>query len=188
MSKPFKYIDLFAGCGGLSLGLEAAGFELEMAVEKSDMAAETFYHNLINRIPSKKFWDDYAAEHSSIEVQAKNKLIVKELRELLDNKKILKSLKSNDIDLIAGGPPCQGFSLAGRRNPDDIRNQLPWQFIELVEHINPKMVLIDPLFLKSLPKYEIRSGVAEMLKHGLIKDAEYWKRLSDLKSLNLYDL
>ena len=102
--------------------------------------------------------------------------------------KILKSLKSNDIDLIAGGPPCQGFSLAGRRNPDDIRNQLPWQFIELVERINPKMVLIDPLFLKSLPKYEIRSGVAEMLKHGLIKDAEYWKRLSDLKSLNLYDL
>ena len=60
MSKTFKYIDLFAGCGGLSLGLEAAGFELELAVEKSDMAAETFYHNLINRIPSKKFWDDYA--------------------------------------------------------------------------------------------------------------------------------
>ena len=143
MSNTFKYIDLFAGCGGLSLGLEAAGFELELAVEKSDMAAETFYHNLINRIPSKKFWDDYAAEHSSIEFQAKNKLIVKELRELLENEKILKNLKSNDIDLIAGGPPCQGFSLAGRRNPDDIRNQLPWQFIELVEHINPKMVLIE---------------------------------------------
>jgi DNA (cytosine-5)-methyltransferase 1 len=143
MSKPFKYIDLFAGCGGLSLGLEAAGFELELAVEKSDMAAETFYHNFIERIPSKEFWSQYISDNTSIETQAKNKLIVKELRELLDNEAILESLKANDIDLIAGGPPCQGFSLAGRRNPDDIRNQLPWQFIELVEQINPKMVLIE---------------------------------------------
>lgn len=143
MSKNFKYIDLFSGCGGLSLGLEAAGFELELAVEKSDMAAETFYHNFINRIPSKEFWNQYTSENTSIETQAKNKLIVKELRNVLDNKTIIKNLKSKNIDLIAGGPPCQGFSLAGRRNPNDIRNQLPWQFIELVEQINPKMVLIE---------------------------------------------
>jgi DNA (cytosine-5)-methyltransferase 1 len=143
MPKSFKYIDLFAGCGGLSLGLEAAGFELELAVEKSDMAAETFYHNFIRRIPSKEVWKEYTSSNTSIEVQAENKLIVKELRDVLDNKKIIQNLKLKDIDLIAGGPPCQGFSLAGRRNPDDIRNQLPWQFIELVEQINPKMVLIE---------------------------------------------
>ena len=52
----------------------------------------------------------------------------------------------------------------------------------------PRMVLIDTMFLKTLSKYEIRSGVAEMLKHGLIKDAQYWKRLCELKNLNLYDL
>lgn len=54
--------------------------------------------------------------------------------------------------------------------------------------IFPVMVLIDTLFLKSISKSEIRSGLAEMLKHGLIKDAEYWRRLCGLKSLNLRDL
>jgi 3-dehydroquinate synthase len=77
------------------------------------------------------------------------------------------------VDASVGGKT--GVDLGGLKNQVGIINF-------------PKMVLIDPLFLKSLPKYEIRSGVAEMLKHGLIKDAEYWKRLSDLKSLNLYDL
>lgn len=125
------------------MGLEAAGFHLELAVEKSDMAAETFYHNFIERIPSKEFWKEYTSPHNSIENQAKSKLIVNELQKLLDNPNIIESLKSKEIDLIAGGPPCQGFSLAGRRNPDDARNQLPWQFIEFVEKIKPKMVLIE---------------------------------------------
>lgn len=138
-----KYIDLFAGCGGLSLGLEAAGFELELAVEKSDMAAETFYHNFIERIPSKSFWTAYTSEKANLQEQTKSKLIVNELQKLLENDEIISGLKAKDIDLIAGGPPCQGFSLAGRRNPDDIRNQLPWQFIKLVERITPKMVLIE---------------------------------------------
>ena len=48
------YINLFAGCGGLSLGLEKAGFRLALAVEKSPMAAETFYHNFIKRLPPDK--------------------------------------------------------------------------------------------------------------------------------------
>jgi len=138
-----KYIDLFSGCGGLSLGLEAAGFKLEVAVEKSDMAAETFYHNFIDRIPSKEFWKSYSSKETSVATQAESKLIVKELQALLDSPKVVADLQSRDIDLIAGGPPCQGFSLAGRRNPDDVRNQLPWQFIELVEKITPKMVLIE---------------------------------------------
>ncbi|MDA9126234.1 3-dehydroquinate synthase [Flavobacteriaceae bacterium] len=50
------------------------------------------------------------------------------------------------------------------------------------------MVLIDPLFLETLPEEEIRSGFAEMLKHGLIKDADYWNRLCSLKELNISDL
>tara|TARA_Y100000385_G_scaffold280409_1_gene331554 strand:- start:20752 stop:21819 length:1068 start_codon:yes stop_codon:yes gene_type:complete len=51
-----------------------------------------------------------------------------------------------------------------------------------------EMVLIDPTFLKTLPKTEMRSGMAEMLKHGLIKDADYWERLSNLSMLKLEDL
>ncbi|MBT8169899.1 DNA cytosine methyltransferase [Falsiruegeria litorea] len=143
MQNAPKYIDLFSGCGGLSLGLEAAGFKLVVAVEKSDMAAETFYHNFIGRIPSKEFWKNYSSKDTSVATQAKSKLIVKELQALLDSPEVVDNLRSRDIDLIAGGPPCQGFSLAGRRDPDDARNQLPWQFIELVEKITPKMVLIE---------------------------------------------
>ena len=51
-----------------------------------------------------------------------------------------------------------------------------------------EMVLIDPTFLKTLPKTEMRSGMAEMLKHGLIKDADYWERLSNLSMLKLEHL
>lgn len=143
MAKRFAYIDLFAGCGGLSLGLEKAGFELELAVEKSDMAAETFYHNFISRIVDKAEWETFSSADTDIEFQAKKKLVVKELKAVLECKKLLKQLKQKNIDLVAGGPPCQGFSLAGKRNPKDIRNQLPWQFLEFVAQIHPKAVIIE---------------------------------------------
>jgi DNA (cytosine-5)-methyltransferase 1 len=143
MPKKFTYIDLFSGCGGLSLGLEKAGFELELAVEKSDMAAETFYHNFIERIQDQQKWSEFSSPKTSVQSQAKQRLVVKELREVLDCKDLIKSLKKKEIDLIAGGPPCQGFSLAGKRNPNDVRNQLPWQFLELVDQVHPKAVIIE---------------------------------------------
>ena len=136
-----KYVDLFAGCGGLSLGMEKAGFELALAVEKSNMAAETFCHNFIKRIAGKEDWENYCSQSS--ELQAKSKLVVNELRAVLDNKKIMESLVAQEIDVIVGGPPCQGFSLAGRRNPQDVRNQLPWQFLEMVEKLSPKAVVME---------------------------------------------
>lgn len=136
-----KYIDLFAGCGGLSLGLEKAGFELVAAVEKSPMAAETFYHNFIKRIESDDEWKSYCS--LPIEEQFNRKLIVNEVGEMLKNDSIMESLESEGVDLIAGGPPCQGFSMAGRRDPSDIRNLLPQQFLEVVEKVRPKAVLIE---------------------------------------------
>jgi len=136
-----KYIDLFAGCGGLSLGLEKAGFELVLAVEKSPMAAETFYHNFIRRLKSDDEWKDYC--RLSIEEQFRNKLVVNEVGELLKNESLMELLASEGIDLIAGGPPCQGFSMAGRRDPNDIRNLLPMQFLEVIKWVRPKAVLIE---------------------------------------------
>ena len=138
-----KYIDLFSGCGGLSLGLEKAGFELILAVEKSDMAAETFYHNFIERITDIKQWKEFSNAKTPIEEQAKRKLIIKELGEVLECQPLIKKLKKQNTDLVAGGPPCQGFSLAGRRNPDDLRNQLPWQFLKFIDAIQPKSVIIE---------------------------------------------
>lgn len=141
-----KYIDLFSGCGGLSLGFEAAGLELAFAVEKSSMAAETFYHNLIKNIKNTDEWNDYL-EKEDLE-QLNEGLFIGEtcqLLDILDNKKTLNQIKKKigGIDLIAGGPPCQGFSLAGKRNPKDHRNDLPWQFLEFVEIFSPKVVLME---------------------------------------------
>lgn len=137
----FSYIDLFAGCGGLSLGFERAGAELVLAVERSPMAAETFRHNLIENLKNESEWSSYLSK--PIAEQATQKLLVKELQYLLDEPDIVSDLAKRNVDVIAGGPPCQGFSLAGRRNPDDLRNQLPWQFLQLVEKVSPKIVVIE---------------------------------------------
>lgn len=137
----FKYIDLFSGCGGLSLGLESSGGELLLAVERSPMAAETFYHNLVKRLESKEEWESYVK--SSLRNQVKHRVAVKELSSVLGEKTIMEHLKNQKPDLVVGGPPCQGFSLAGRRNKADLRNQLPWQFLEVVERTNPKLVVIE---------------------------------------------
>ena len=93
-----KYIDLFSGCGGLSLGLEKAGFELILAVEKSDMAAETFYHNFIERITDIKQWKEFSNAKTPIEEQAKRKLIIKELGEVLECQLLIQKLKKREIE------------------------------------------------------------------------------------------
>ena len=137
----FTYIDLFAGCGGLSLGLETEGGHLLVAVERSPMAAETFYHNLVKPVSDDKTWEEYLKQ--PLQVQVDSRLLVSELGNLLDDKQAVSKLANETPDLVVGGPPCQGFSLAGRRNPEDKRNQLPWQFLELVEKTAPKMVVIE---------------------------------------------
>ena len=137
----FTYIDLFAGCGGLSLGLEAAGGDLLVAVERSPMAAETFFHNLIAPIASQEEWSTYISRE--VGEQVDGKIVVKELDKLLADGPSMEKIIQQTPDAVVGGPPCQGFSLAGRRNPDDSRNSLPWQFLALVEASKPKVVVIE---------------------------------------------
>jgi DNA (cytosine-5)-methyltransferase 1 len=140
-SPLFKYVDLFAGCGGLSLGIERAGGSLQLAVEKSDMAARTFFVNFIDDQISGDQWAEYI--HSPIQNQAKHKVAVGTLRSLLDSPLTVAELVNEGVDVVVGGPPCQGFSLAGRRNPDDVRNKLPWEYLEFVERTKPKVVVIE---------------------------------------------
>ena len=138
-----NYIDLFAGCGGLSLGFESAGFNLVFAVEKSPMAAETFYHNFIKNLETPDEWNNYLK--TSNEEKISKKLFVGETLSLLQKPELLEKVKSKigELDLIVGGPPCQGFSLAGKRNPKDHRNILPWQYLEYVDIFKPKAVLME---------------------------------------------
>jgi len=127
--KP-RYIDLFAGCGGISLGLFNAGWQGIFAIEKSEMAFETLKYNLIEK-NNHYDWPDWLPikEHDVNDV-------------LTFHKEELVKLRGN-IDLITGGPPCQGFSFSGRRNAKDERNELVKSYIKFIELIQPKILFLE---------------------------------------------
>lgn len=126
----YNFIDLFAGCGGLSLGLVNAGFKGIFAIEKTDDAFLTLKHNLCEK--KKGFeWPKW--------LPCEN-MTTSNLLENYSDK--LKTLEGK-VFLIAGGPPCQGFSFAGLRNPNDPRNRLTEEYIKIVSLIKPKVLLLE---------------------------------------------
>lgn len=124
MSKMKKYnvVDLFCGAGGLSFGFEKAGFNTVFAVEFNKVYAQTFIENF-----------------PSVEV------FCGDIKKIPDSK--IKDLKSkNEIDVIIGGPPCQGFSLAGnigRKFLEDERNHLFLEYVRFVKIIKPKIFVLE---------------------------------------------
>jgi DNA (cytosine-5)-methyltransferase 1 len=131
MSKKKTYIDLFAGCGGLSLGLYNSGlWKGKFAIEKSPDAFETLQYNLIEK-KNHFNWPAWLLQ--------KNHDINEVIKNHKDN---LKSLRG-DIDLVAGGPPCQGFSTAGRRVEGDSRNQLIKSYIKFIRLVQPKVIFFE---------------------------------------------
>ena len=126
------FIDLFAGVGGLSLGLMQNGWRGILAVEKHPVAFETLSRNLIHGKGGLAYrWPDWFPKepHSVAGVLDVYREQLLRLR--------------GRVTMIAGGPPCQGFSLAGRREPEDIRNLLFEDYMRIVEMIQPLFVLIE---------------------------------------------
>lgn len=121
---------MFAGCGGLSLGLHNAGWKGAFAIEKSEDAFKTLEHNLIKK--KKHFdWPNW--------LEQKNH----DINEVLENNsKNLIDLRGK-IDLVAGGPPCQGFSMAGRRIENDSRNDLINSYIKFIDFVKPKLIFFE---------------------------------------------
>jgi len=130
MTKKLTYIDLFAGCGGLSLGLHQSGWKGLFAIEKSPDAFKTLDYNLIQN-KNHFEWPNWLpkSEHDINEV-------------LLNYKDKLAKLKGK-ITMIAGGPPCQGFSMAGKRNEFDLRNDLINSYISFVKIVEPKIIFFE---------------------------------------------
>lgn len=139
-TKNYNFIDLFAGCGGLSLGALKVGFKGVIAIESQKNAFDTFKHNLIDHQTS------YLRSKSNVESFEWPNNIEKKNHDiktfLLENSDYLKSLKGK-IDLVIGGPPCQGFSNAGKRKEDDPRNQLYKSYLSFVKYVEPKILLIE---------------------------------------------
>lgn len=129
----YSFADLFSGCGGLSLGLSFAGLKGKFAIERDPMAFDTFASNFIdNQTSGFEFdWPAWLAKQAwDIEVllkQHKNQLV---------------GLRG-EIDVLAGGPPCQGFSFAGRRVEADPRNLLFEKYVEVVSALQPQALILE---------------------------------------------
>lgn len=138
--KMFNSIDLFCGAGGLSFGFKKAGFNTLFAVEFNDVYAQTYKANFPEV-------DMYCGDIKAI-----------------SDKRIEELKNKYDVDIIIGGPPCQGFSLAGnigRRFLDDERNRLFLEYFRFVKIIKPKMFVLE--------------NVASMVTHNKGKTIEELK-------------
>lgn len=128
-----QVIDLFSGAGGLSFGFEEAGCDIQLAIEKDAWAVETYKRNHINQ-------NVMEADITQLENGFWSKY-------------------TGVVDIVMGGPPCQGFSIAAsnRRKKDDSRNTLYQHFLRVVELINPKVVLIENV--KEIVGYRLPNGI-----------------------------
>lgn len=141
------FADVFAGCGGISLGLTTAGWRGSFAIEKSPDAFRTLEANLVSGRKRKFDWPDWLPKTATTTTDF-----------LHQHGDSLVAMRGK-IDLLAGGPPCQGFSLAGRRAHSDPRNVLTEDYISIVQKLNPRFLLIE----------NVRGFTLPFKKHG---DAE----------------
>lgn len=118
MTKQFTAIDIFAGAGGLSEGLEQSGIKILAANEYRESAALTYQHN-------------HTGTH----------LFVRDIRRLKAEE--VTAITGKGVDMVCGGPPCAGFSMLGKRNPTDPRNKLFRQFVRIVKEVRPPFFLME---------------------------------------------
>lgn len=159
MKTTLKYIDLFSGAGGFSLGFDNKGFRNVFSIDIEPQFCETYKHNFSN-----------------------HQLIEKDICEFSDSE--IQYLKEFDeIDVVIGGPPCQGFSIAGnigRKFVDDPRNRLFKEFVRVVKVIKPKFFVMENVArLYTHNKGETRNEI--------IKDFEELGYNVDCKILNSAD-
>jgi DNA-cytosine methyltransferase len=134
--KNYTVLDLFCGCGGLSLGFEMAGFDILLGIDNWKEALITFEKNHTN---SRTFCCD--------------------LSTLLPSE-IQKDFLKNGIDIIIGGPPCQGFSISGKRDVNDPRNKLYRSFKSFVEYFKPQAFIMENVpNLVSMDKGKVKDEI-----------------------------
>jgi DNA (cytosine-5)-methyltransferase 1 len=114
-------IDLFSGAGGLSKGFENAGFNIVAGIDNDSQSLTTFSKN-----------------------HFKSKTINFDLSQKIDfSSNLFSAINNLKVDVIIGGPPCQGFSVAGKRRELDPRNTLYKTYLSFIKHFNPKLMVIE---------------------------------------------
>ncbi|MFW6008048.1 MAG: DNA cytosine methyltransferase [archaeon] len=117
-----KVLDLFCGAGGLSKGFELIEeYNVIAGVDNNENHLKTFKEN--------------HNDVKSIQADLMEKLPSELLKE--------NNIDKNNIDIVIGGPPCQGFSIVGDRNPDDERNNLVYKFINYINYIQPECIMME---------------------------------------------
>jgi DNA (cytosine-5)-methyltransferase 1 len=114
----YTSLDLFAGAGGLTEGITNAGFTSLLAIEKDNDASKTFAYN-----------------HPDVPIITANISTI--------SNSTIRDIVGNDLTMVTGGPPCQGFSMAGKRLSADPRNQLFKEFVRIVDATQPKVFLFE---------------------------------------------
>lgn len=147
MRQP-RAIDLFSGCGGLTEGLRQAGFRVIGAIECNDLAIRTYKKN-----------------HKNVHVWPKeiHKVSVAEVRRKL-------KLRAGELELLAGCPPCQGFSTittlnGNRKRSSDDRNDLIFEFMRFVRGLRPKAIMIENV-PRLATNWRLKLVLAELRKLG----------------------
>jgi len=119
-----KVIDLFCGCGGLSLGFIEAGYDVVIGVDHDEAALKTFNFNHKGSV--------------GLKLDLFNEEAIGEISD-----EYIKRTNTREVDVIIGGPPCQGFSLTGSRDINDSRNTLYLAMVKSVRKMKPKAFLIE---------------------------------------------
>lgn len=154
----YSYIDLFCGAGGLSVGFDRAGFQNVFSVEFNPKFAKTYERNF----PS-------------------HKLLIEDIRDI-SNERVKELIGDKEIDIIIGGPPCQGFSIAGnigRTFIDDERNRLFKEFVRFVNEIKPKMFIMENVAAMATHlKGKTINAIVNAFEHAGIGYKVKWKVLN----------
>lgn len=139
VSKCTRTIDLFCGAGGMTCGFKLAGMKSLLATDIEESACATL---AINNEAIPVLCGDITSEKTK--------------------KEIIEKAKNGGAEIICGGPPCQGFSMAGFRSPDDPRNQLFRDFVDIVKSVSPKIVVFENV--EGLLNYENGNTYREILQ------------------------
>lgn len=137
----YTFVDLFCGAGGMTQGLVQAGFRSIASVEVNPIASATYTRNF----PQCHHFNGNIEQFKPTEW--------------------LSQIGSPEVHLVVGGPPCQGFSVAGKRNPDDPRNHLFHEFVRVVSQIQPWYVVMENVpGILTMQKGSVKVAICEALE------------------------